>query len=501
VERVSGGTDWLAHSARAAAAHTALEIGDLRFSYGRLHARSAAVACWLRSRDIRPGSVVATLLRNGVAFVELMHATAACGATLLPLNTRATAYELAPQLTLARARLLIYDEGPLAETALASAAQSKETSAAILPTPAADVEIRNSGEIITEQEAASNRPLAILFTSGTTGPAKGAMLTHENFRASALASAAHLGVNASDRWLACMPLYHVGGISILLRATLFANTVVLQERFDPDAVNEAFDRGGITCASLVPTMLARILEARGDRPAPKSLRYVLLGGGPAPSSLLARARALAFPIAPTYGLTEATSQVATRAPDPDAGAAIGGLAPLPGYEIRVLDEAGRIVSAGCPGELWIRGPSVMQRYIGRPAETAEVLRDGWLRTGDFGVRARDGTLTILDRRSDLILSGGENIYPAEVEAVLAEHPAIAEAAVAASYDEDLGQRPAAWLVFRGESRPDAEALREFCRERLAGYKVPVAYHAVPALPRTPSGKLQRRQLAAPIGNA
>jgi O-succinylbenzoic acid--CoA ligase len=310
-----------------------------------------------------------------------------------------------------------------------------------------------------------------------------------------MASAVHLGVDPRDRWLACMPLFHVGGLAILLRGVLYGNTVVVHERFDPAAVNRAFDRDGITCTSLVATMLARILADRGNRAAPPQLRCVLLGGGPAPESTLERARELGFPIAPTYGLTEAASQVATRAPSDPAAPPGAGLRPLLGTEVRVVDGDDRDVADGAAGELLVRGPTVMRGYVDRPAETAEALRGGWLHTGDVAVRASDGSLGILERRSDLILSGGENVYPSEVEAVLLEHPAVAEAAVAAIPDADFGQRPAAWLVFRPGAAPEGEQLRTFCRSRLAGYKVPVAFHGVADLPRNAAGKLLRRELA------
>jgi O-succinylbenzoic acid--CoA ligase len=343
--------------------------------------------------------------------------------------------------------------------------------------------------------SATDSSLAILFTSGTSGAAKGAELTHGNFLWSAMASAVHLGVDPSDRWLACMPLSHVGGLSILLRAVLYGNTVVVHERFDPAAANRAFDRDGITCASLVATMLARILEDRGDRPAPPQLRCVLLGGGPAPAPLTRRAQQLGFPIAPTYGLTEAASQVATRPPHDTATTPGAGLRPLLGTEVRIVDGEDRDVPDGAPGELLVRGPTVMRGYVNRPAETAEALRGGWLHTGDVAVRAGDGSLGILERRSDLIISGGENVYPSEIEGALLEHPDVAEAAVAAVPDDDFGQRPAAWLVFRPGTAPDGEHLRAFCRDRLAGYKVPVAFRGVAALPRNAAGKLLRRALA------
>jgi O-succinylbenzoic acid--CoA ligase len=485
---------WLASRARISASHRALEIAGEAISYGELQRRARAAAGRLRGLGVGPGDVVATLLGNGAPFVELLHAAALCGAALLPLNVRLTPRELAQQLRDAGARLLLHEAGALQERARAAAADASGTqtratagAARAFADAAADVP---AGETIAA--VAADSPLAILFTSGTSGTPKGAQLSHDNFLWSALASAVHLGVDPRDRWLACMPLFHVGGLSILLRAALYGNSVVVHERFDPAAVNRAFDRDGITCASLVASMLARILDDRGERPAPPQLRCVLLGGGPAPMSLIERARALGFPIAPTYGLTEAASQVATRAPGDAAPGA--GLRPLLGNEVRVVDGEERDLPDGAPGELLLRGPSVMRGYVNRPAETAATLRGGWLHTGDIAVRAGDGTLEILERRSDLILSGGENVYPSEIEAALREHPAVADAAVAAVKDPDFGQRPAAWLVFRPGTAPDGEQLRAFCRERLAGYKVPVAFHGVADLPRNAAGKLLRHEL-------
>jgi O-succinylbenzoic acid--CoA ligase len=293
-----------------------------------------------------------------------------------------------------------------------------------------------------------------------------------------------------------MPLFHVGGLSILIRALLYGNSVVVHERFDAEAVDRALDRDGITHVSLVATMLARILEARGPRPAPAALRCVLLGGGPAPADLIDHAMDLGFPIAPTYGLTEAASQVATRPPGSRAAVGGAGLVPLIGNELRIVAEDGRDCADGDAGELWLRGPTVMRGYRQRPAETASALADGWLHTGDIAIRAGNGTLTILERRSDLIVSGGENVYPAEVEAALREHPAVVDAAVAAVADPEFGQRPAAWLVFHPDVHqvPAADALRQFCRHRLAAYKVPVRFERLDALPRSASGKLRRGEL-------
>jgi O-succinylbenzoic acid--CoA ligase len=292
-----------------------------------------------------------------------------------------------------------------------------------------------------------------------------------------------------------MPLFHVGGLSILLRSALDAVPVVLHERFDPEAVSRSLDEDAITTVSLVPTMLSRLLDVRDDGPPPATLRCVLLGGGAASAQLVERAATRGWPLAPTYGLTEAASQVATLRPGGDP--LTDGLEPLAGTEVRILSVDGGTADPGEPGEILVRGPTVMAGYVERPEQTRLALRDGWLHTGDVGSVDERGRLHVYERRSDLIISGGENVYPAEVETVLQEHPAVIEAGVAGIPDPDFGHRPAAWLVVKpGERISDAELTR-FCRERLAGYKIPVRYHRTDALPRTASGKLQRSDLPAP----
>ncbi|RIL02375.1 MAG: o-succinylbenzoate--CoA ligase, partial [Proteobacteria bacterium] len=320
---------------------------------------------------------------------------------------------------------------------------------------------------------------AIVYTSGTTGRPKGAMLPARAFAASAAASRAQLGVRAGDRWLACLPLFHVGGLAVLARSAADGVAVELHERFDAAAVASRLASGEVQWASLVPAMLARVLAA-DTREASPALRGILVGGAAAPEPLLEAAAKRGFPIAPTYGLTEAASQVATRPP----GAPGRGLVPLPATQVAIADD----------GEILVAGPTVMRGYWRQPGATERALRGGWLHTGDVGRLDERGALHVLARRTDLIVSGGENVYPAEVEAVLAEHPSVREVAVAGVPDAEFGARPAAWIV--AAAPLDADGLRAFCRARLAGYKVPVAFHRVAALPRGASGKVLRDRLRA-----
>lgn len=308
------------------------------------------------------------------------------------------------------------------------------------------------------------QPVAVMHTSGTMAAPKPVVLTHENFMASALGSAVALGLDQDERWLCPMPLTHVGGLSIPIRSSIYATTAILHGRFDTDAVlHDLMDPARrITLVSLVPTMLARLLDAGLERPP--TLRWALLGGGPIPSGLLERADGAGVPVAPTYGMTEACSQIATFG------------WPLTGVEVRLR---------GPEQEVIVRGPIVSR---------GAVSEDGWLHTGDLGRFDERSRLQILGRKADTIVSGGENVAPAEVEAVLLEHPAVADAAVHPRPDPEWGEAVVATVVLRDGAHVAPDELRTHCAGRLAAFKVPKAVRFAESLPRTPSGKLRRREL-------
>jgi O-succinylbenzoic acid--CoA ligase len=307
----------------------------------------------------------------------------------------------------------------------------------------------------------------LMNTSGTTSAARPVPLLYRNWLASALGSAVALGLDQRERWLCPMPLAHVGGLSILIRSAIYGSTAVVSERFDADAVLAALSSSQerITLVSLVPTMLARLLEAGLE--SPPTLRWALLGGGPIPPALLAQAQAAGVPVASTYGMTEGCSQIATHG------------WPLPGVELELADD----------GEILVRGPTVSPAALGP---------DGWLHTGDLGARDEQGRLTVVGRRSETIVTGGENVAPAEVEAVLLTHPGVSDAGVFGRPDPEWGEAVVAAVVLRDGQRLEAEELRSFCAQRLAPFKVPKAVEFVDALPRTQSGKLLRRRLGAAV---
>jgi o-succinylbenzoate---CoA ligase len=295
-----------------------------------------------------------------------------------------------------------------------------------------------------------------------------------------------------------------------MRSVIYGISVVLHKKFDAARVNHSIFQDDITMISVVAVMLqrmltdlddSRVLGADVSRPAPidrpggypATLRCVLLGGGPAPSALLEACLRRGIPVAQTYGLTEACSQVATLAPEDAARKPGSAGRPLPHVQLRIVSE-GRQTSPGEPGEIVLRGPSITPGYAGRPEATAQAFQDGWFATGDMGYLDEDGYLFVLDRREDLIISGGENVYPAEIESVLQSHPAVKEAGVCGQPDDEWGQVPVAFVVPATGSAPGAGELLAYLAPKLARYKLPRAIYFSDHLPRTAAGKLVRREL-------
>jgi o-succinylbenzoate---CoA ligase len=323
-----------------------------------------------------------------------------------------------------------------------------------LPAPAAA-----GGDRALRTEFEAEAVHTVIHTSGTTGAPKAVELTFANHAAAVLASADGLGVDPEDRWLCPLPLHHVGGLNVLIRSAANRTTVVLHERFDVGRVKRELEAGGLTLVSLVPTMLAR-LRAAGLRRTP-GLRAIALGGGPIPPGLLDWAREAGIPVVPVYGMTETCSQVVAGSPG----------RPLRGVELEIAGD----------GEILVRGPMVAPGAVGA---------DGWLHTGDLGRLDGDGRLHVLGRLKELIVTGGENVAPLEVEQVLLSHPAVADAGVAGLPDPDWGEAVTAFVVLR----EPVEDLDAWCRRRLAAFKVPKAIHVVTELPRNAGGKLMRDRL-------
>jgi len=434
---------WLPRAAAARPDRAAIDTPAGRLSYGELARASAAAAGALRAGGVGPGNRVALALPAGLELAITLHACLRLGAAVVPVDPRLSAGER--ELVLARADVVI--EQPLD-----------------LATAPPDLPQTHDLDAVA----------AVIHTSGTSAAPRPVELTYGNWLWSALGAAVALGLDPAERWLCALPLAHVGGLSILLRSVIYGTTAVLHERFDTDRVlAELSDGEGATLVSLVPTTLSRLLDAGLARPP--RLRCALLGGAPLPAALSQRARAAEVPVSHTYGLTEACSQVSTQ----PIGA--GGAGPQATEDAGVPLVCTRVAVAP-DGEILVAGPTVAP---------GSLAGDGWLHTGDLG-QLEAGRLRVTGRKSNTIITGGENVAPEEVEAVLAAHPAVAEALVSGRQDSQWGEALVASVVLRDGLDVSPAELQEHCRRALAAFKVPKEITVSPEpLPRNRTGKLVR----------
>lgn len=473
--------DWLKAQTAGAAERTALITADgERWTYAGLDNAVDAAAGRLAGLGLKPGDFLTTLLPASRLHVSLVHAAARLGLIFAPLNSRLTAAELQPQIQMLGCQLLVGKLSELQTGVLQNGLRVLGPDE-FESLPTVDF---NPAEFKLENLQ------AVIFTSGTTGHSKGVRLTFANHFYSALGSAARLGMLPSDVWLSPLPLYHVGGLANLFRCALAG--AALQVSQPDSAALAAGLAAGASLVSLVPTMLKRLLDLP-DLDFPR-LRLVLLGGAAAAPELLAQAASRRLRVVSTYGLTEASSQVATVDPDsPDQMRKTGTAGrPLLNTSLKIVDEEGADVPPEQPGEVLVKGPTVMAGYYQDPSADSRTLKNGWLYTGDIGYLDHDGCLFLLQRRSDLIISGGENIYPAEIEQALLAYPAVEDVCVVGLADAEWGQRPAALVVLRAGQTASQTDLTDHLRRLLAGYKVPKNLYFAPALPLTASGKVSRR---------
>ncbi len=492
--------DWLARCAANRPGHPALRCGQTQWSFAELDRQVSRLARQLATLGVQQGHRVALLDANSLSYVACVHALTRLGAILVPLNLRLTLAELRWQVRDVHASLLVCDNHhasiaaeigqAVPQLALATLGNESQSGEPVLcELPESDISLRTLIDLSETQ--------AILYTSGTTGQPKGAIITYGMQWWNAVGSALNLGHALDDCWLACLPLYHIGGLSILMRSVIYGISVIVHEKFDPARINRSIMEEGVTIISVVAVMLQRMLrelESEGSEARyPASLRCVLLGGGPAPLPLLEACMQRNIPVIQTYGLTESCSQAVTLAPQ-DAIRKLGSAGrPLLPIQLRILHE-NRPAAPGEPGEICLQGPTITPGYADRPEATAKAWRDGWFATGDIGYLDSDGYLFVLDRRADLIISGGENVYPAEIESVLLSHPGVEEAGVCGQPDAQWGQVPIAFVVPRPGVRLRPDELLDYLAQKLARYKRPRAIHIVHQLPRTSSGKLLRREL-------
>lgn len=465
---------------------------DRSWTYGELDVIVDGIATSLTKIGVEPGDTVATVLDSRPMAVGFLFATIRAAATLAPLNVELDQGTQADQIDQLDPTLVCCEDAT--EAAAVSCFDGRVSS---LDEPSRDgvdrFGIQSFSTRNTDADSAGDSPgldaddvALVVFTSGTTGPPKGVRLTPSNLYSSAAASATRLGVTPRDGWLSPLSTYHVGGMAPFVRTTLYGTTGVLQRGFDPERTAAALGRSDVSCVSLVPTMLARLMD-HGWRPD-EDLRFVLLGGGPIPESLLDRCREQSVPVCPTYGASETASQVATATPRTalEAPGTVG--RELSGVTVSILN--GDVsCEPGETGQLVVEGPMVSPGYLDEHAGST-ALSGGRFETGDLGYRDADGRLWVVGRADDVIVTGGENVRPTAVEAALTRHSEVFEAAVVGVPDQEWGERVVA-LVVPGETEPSADDVRSSLRGTVPEYALPKSIRFTDSLPRTPSGTVDR----------
>lgn len=496
-------TDWLAKWAGYRPDKVALRdhARSLEWTYLDAETRARRLAAHLRDGlGVGRGDRVAVLAQNRAETVFLWFACVKLGAILVPLNFRLTARELDGLLRDCEPRALFVGAD---EEAVAATIDAVETIAHRIPlatvTPflAGPAAPAGGGPFAADRGGKLDDPVMILYTAGTTGVPKGAIVTHRMILWNAVNTSLRLELTARDHTQAYAPFFHTGGWHVLFTPFLHngASTTLL-DRFDAGLIVDLMQHERTTLLFGVPTMMRMLSEAPGFAGADFSAcRYAIVGGAPMPIPLIDTWHAKGVLIRQGYGLTEVGPNCFSL--NEEHAVSRAGSIGMPNFYVaaRVVGEAGRDCADDEPGELWLRSEVVTPGYWRRPVETAAAITDGWFHTGDVVTRDAEGFFRVVDRKKNMFISGGENVYPAEVEHVLALHPAIREAAVIGTADERWGEVGLAFIVVRdGAPAPDAAALADFCADKLAKYKIPKRVRIVPALPLNQAGKIDRVQL-------
>lgn len=466
----------------------ALEIPDGdSMTFSELREKSRGIASSMRINQIHENDHVAFLVDNQMEFPEFLHAISYVRAVAVLLNTRLTASELAFQLQDAQVTHLFVGNG-LEETAEEAIRKTGLTNIKLHRIHSFEC-LSESGEL--NEEIDLEDVYTMMYTSGTTGRPKAVMHTYGNHWYSAVASALNLGVQSDDKWLLCLPMFHVGGFSVLMKSVIYGMTIQLMPKFDAEVINREVHHSKVTHISVVSLMLSKIMQSIGQTRYPEHFRCMLLGGGPVPESMLHQAHEKNIPVYQTYGMTETTSQIATLSPK-NATTKIGsaGKALAPAELIIDSDEVGQI------GEILVRGPMVTNGYYNHPP-----FKDRYFRTGDLGYKDQEGFLYVVDRVKDVIISGGENIYPAEIESILSGIEGVVEAGVTGMEHSVWGEVPVAFLVLKKGMEIDKETIQTICSQQLAKFKVPKDIFFVKGLPRNASNKLLRRKLLSMVDHS
>jgi malonyl-CoA/methylmalonyl-CoA synthetase len=479
-------------SLRGRADAAALELDEpggatRSLTFGEVDARSDRLAQLLATRGITSGDRLAFCLLNRLAVIDIWLAAVKLGAIVVPINVLYKGREIAH---------IIGDSEPAAVVTSVDRVDDFPAGTILWDVDELEREASTYAPTRLATRCGADTPAALVYTSGTTGTAKGAVLTHGNFAANALTLLTTWGVTSADRYLCALPLFHVHGLGNGLQCWLASGCHMrLVERFDHQRAAAWFEAYRPTLFFGVPTMYTRLLDIDERRALEigRGMRLFVSGSAPLPTQVLdAFASRFGHVILERYGMTETLMNVSNPLTGERRPGTVG--RPLPMVAVEIRGDEGTAVADGESGELWVRGPNVCAGYWRRPDATAAAFRDGWFRTGDLGTRASDGYITLQGRRTDLIISGGFNVYPREIEDVLISLPGVREAAVVGVHDPIRGEVPVAYLVC--DLEPDVAALEQALRAELASFKIPRGFVRVNTLPRTALGKIQKHLLPA-----
>jgi acyl-CoA synthetase (AMP-forming)/AMP-acid ligase II len=482
--------------------------GDRRITYTEFDRRTDQLAWTLRELGVRQGDRVAALLVNSAAFLETLFATAKLGAVFVPINFRLAPPEVTYLLADSGADVFVWSAhlSALARAALEGEGVRVRARLVVAGEP-------ENGEADFESVLASGEPQAcgidvagndlccLMYTSGTTGRPKGAMLTHDNYLWNAINTVIGHRLREGDRTVTVAPMFHIGGLGVHTLPLLYlGGTVALLSAFDPEKTLATMARERVTVQCLLPVMWAALMTVPGFETYDLSaLQLGVIGGAPGPLPVLEFFQGKGVPFQEGYGMTETAPTVTILDADhvKEKNGSIG--RPLFHVETRIVDEVDCDVSIGEVGELIVRGPNVFAGYWGLPEATAEAFRGGWFHTGDLGRMDAEGFITLVDRKKDMIITGGENVYPIEVEQVLYRHPAIREVAVVGVPHPRWGETPIAVVALMDGAHAIADELIAYARERLAHFKCPTRVEYVAELPRNAAGKVLKTTLRKEYG--
>ncbi len=473
----------------------AVKLDDLELTFDGLATSAAAVAGWLRSLGVQPGDRVGVLLPNLPQMPVIYYGILWAGATVVPMNPLFKAREIGYALQDSEASVLFAWDAA-AEEAGKGAAEAGATLLSVGPGFAEEVAQHAPVDLVDRDSADT---AVVLYTSGTTGSPKGAELTHANMTRNAEACRGFLGLDEEDVVFGGLPLFHSFGQTVAMNtAVLVGATLTLLPRFEPGAALAVIARDGVTLLGAVPTMYVALLQHDPEASFDTStLKLCVSGGASLPVEVLHGFEArFGAPILEGYGLSETSPVASFNHPDRERKAGSVGQ-PIEGVEFRLVDDQWQDVPEGEIGEIAIKGHNVMKGYLNRPEATEQVLQDGWFRTGDLARRDDEGYYYIVDRSKDMIIRGGYNVYPREIEEVLYEHPAVATAAVIGVPHPSHGEEIAAAIVLKEGAEATEDDLREWVRERVAAYKYPRIIWLTDALPVGATGKILKREITIP----